>query len=401
MSFTFEPSLQGYVGPHTPDSVTTPACVDWTNGVVYLAGPAPDGEYLCAQSLSLGTELAYVLQSSFTDTPAPDFEGQFCVGVDRKLYFGYGTFGGDGGIVAVDGVALTQTSFTTPAAAIDLGGGCVFSSVTAAGTGQFTIGCGEGSEPLFQNDGVFEPVTFTGFTFEWPEPTGGNSTGFSCGGLPGSGLGYVAIAPGGVPGADNATWLYKVSCGSTSTQTLLKKYAPTDFLSEWTTVGINGLCIDQTDGNIILSVAGTGGSTAVLGVIAKASRANGALLWVSPCPKDPPGGDIMQFSQITVGRFGYYTQAPNQVTFIDTTNGTSQTFTGNLDGIATFGRQCFNDTLNAIFLDLDFSHSSDSPTLLNSTPDSFNGYGLLYLGAETEPAPSGMVYTRTWGRFDL
>ncbi len=387
------PSIQALIGPHTQQSSGNVQCgVDWVRNNAFIIGNQSGTNYISSVGLLSGTEQAFQTMASFT----PNGQGSPPVGVDGNgdVYIPWGGLHG-GGLLQLDGTTLAEITFggadlPDPAGWLIVGG--TLSNVIS-GSAQFMVATQQGGLFSFlRNTVVFNEVTFSGTSQNY-----GNAFAYTCPGKTGTNFGFTLAGPTAA-GDTQTLVLSVVFCSSGGTTiTPIITLVPTDIDPAWTQIYPKGLCVDQTDGNIIISCKGQNGATHP-GYLAKLDASTGAVLWTHALPNTSSiGGKQLAFSNITNQRFCYVTDGPPKVTTVNTADGSSSSYTAGLAGLTVFGQQAFNDAIGAIICNVTFAVTAGSPTQLNATPNSFTGWSILYVAAPPAPPPGNRRFLSQCG----
>ncbi len=398
---TFATSIQSLIGDHTwAGGAGSGQCApNWSTGSSYFYGPASGSgiAYVSIVDLFTGIEGVYIPSSSFTH-PTPAFTtdaSPICIDSQNNVYTTWVSLNG-GGLIQCDGTTLAQTDvgggLGTPPDGFQLLAGSLCS--ISVGSTEFILGLGQGGAG-FRDVVAYDQVTFAG---RYETYGNGNAYGACCAGKIGSGLGFV-ITGQHVPSDTQEMVIYSMEftpgggwvIGDWPTQNAnitfdtLVTFVPTDIDGTWTDIYQNGICVDQSDGHLLVWCNGGLGTSAY---IVKVNHLTGAIIWTSAIPNQVGGGAYQnrqfQFSSITNNRLCVLTSATgNVVTIINTVDGSSTNYTTGLQGIDNLGYpQCYCDQLGAILLagtHFNISGAPDHPALLNSTPAAFVGFSLLYV----------------------
>jgi hypothetical protein len=395
---TFVPSIQALIGDHTsshPDQVA----VDWANNNVYISGFADvaGDTYLASQGLLTGAEQNYALVSGYT----PLVSSAVPVGVDssQRVYYPWTSgFTVGGGLVQINGTTLAEITFGGSTS--DVPNGFVLQNGQLANitfdNNDFILAAGAGNVGYQSFHIVTNEVTFAGRYVTW--------TGYAnvCGGVAQSGLGYVAV---NLFTSSVTLDIHKVAVTNVGggwspglwpmqnpyiTDTIIATLVPTDIDASWTEIYNGGLCVDQIDGHVLLSCKGQVG-TRPFSYIVKIDSSSGAIIWKTATIGQQFVGTQMQYSSIKHRQFAYLAEndpghTPPTVVILNTLDGsTSASYTNGIAGVSGSGAQCYNDDLGGIVIQVAFSQTTDSPTLLNSTPTSFGGWSVLYVAPPFTP----------------
>lgn len=380
----FYPSLQALVGPHTPAYNESYQCgVDWS-GSAWIIGQLSIGDsdgYVAEQGLFTGIELQFVdTTTSWMHVPQP----QYPIVVDAI-----------GNVWTTNNPTLLRANQSNLAQTGAFGTiFCALGSLqpVTAGPTTWIVVLGEGGSALLSNHTCLNASTgapWTPGTINWPA---GNTNGFVCAGPAGSGLAY-SIVYGSAP-----LTFYKLDLGA-QMNTAVGTIAASTIDAGWATVSISGMCLDQTDGKILVVADGSGGAHPHY--LLKLDPATLAIDWQVPFPNFG-GNRMMSSSQVTASTFYFLdviSGGAKCYTF-NTTDGSSTSYTSGLSRVTPEIGQASNDNLKCILADMSLVNvgASDFPTLRNSTPDSFLGWGVLYVApSDAPPVPAGPPFVCLMG----
>lgn len=380
---SYAPKIQALIGTNTNGLASNSQCAaDWARSRVFIGSKAGTATLSRVNILS-GAEEIYAPISDYPDAnPVPP------VGLDSSgnVYFSAnGLSGVHGGIIQVDGNALIQNVVGPYISPYQTGGGLTCVS-TPAGDYMLDAGLGGGvfaslGSTLLSKDTVYLDQTPWGHL---------GTKSYLCSAKLGSNQAYQLITRTGAPLA--SITLMAITCYPLFSAAVFAALVPTDFDPSWTSIRGDGLCLDQTDGNIIVSVDNAGSGPGNRNAIAKIDVATGAVLW---CSIIPPLGSALgygssqfQYSSITNQRIAMLTQAPPTVSIYDTADGSLvDSFSTGLTGLTVWGQQCYNDSLGAILCNVHRTNVAGAPTPLNSTPLDYNGWSMLYVADAPAPPP--------------
>jgi hypothetical protein len=223
-----------------------------------------------------------------------------------------------------------------------------------------------------------------------------------CPGVPNTGIGYVVASDliSGSPTSNLTINKINVNAGFQGS-TLIATIHPADVVGSWSEIEQNGLCVDQTDGHILLFVSGSSGVGSA-NYMLKVDHTTGAIIWQLSMLVGG-GGNIVAQSRVKNQQFAVVQSlggGTNKCTVINTNTGAvSFSFTTGMDGFTPFGDQCYDDTTGAIVGEFAYSGGANSPIPLNGTT-AFTGWGALYVTAALNPNPATGThasYVRIWG----
>ena len=398
----FTPAIQSFTGPHTAGNNN--CAIDWRRENIFICGPAPITGivYLTSLGFLSGAEQAFEAISSYTvpgGVGAPVGGQPTQVDANGNAYITW-TAGDGGGLIEADGSTLAQiaaggSNSTPPAGFIAEGG--TLANIPYSGI-QYILATGLGPGTDLNFLATFNEVTWTGLNTTFGSGITTNSHALTCAGKPGTKYGFCVYGPA----ADTDTqkiFFVKVDC-SAGTSASLVSFVPTDINGAWTKIYPVGICIDQTDGNLLLWCQ-NGFFGATDASIVKIDSSTGAIIWNTDVPPNSAGAYVAQFANSSIAHQSLgiiTTPGITTVTTIDTSDGSSSSYTSGLAGVGEEGFQCYNDTLGCIVLSLSFLAEAGGPTLLNSTPSAFNGWAALYVNPGFTPPPpapgKGKVYSR-------
>jgi hypothetical protein len=408
---TFKPSIQSLTGTHTSSADSDQCAVDWTRDHAFIIGQHSGGHYVSRFGLLTGTEEA--AQALATYGAGILLETPLGIDANGNLYMVQPT-GNYGGVVQIDGSDLTKIlQWGTESTFSNLPNGIPQSGAfvnVPNGNVQFMLAAGIGGNSSFLDKmSVLNGPTFAGRVFSWD-----GTAASMCAGAPGSHLGYLIAAPESSVFTQKLVF-YSILCAglglwsaadwptqnSELTVTTIATILPTDIDAGWTQIYAGGMCVDQTDGHIVVSVAGQVGASQGVYFV-KLNSTTGAIMWKCAMPGGI-GRKMAPFSQIKHQKFCVFVWGgisdPNQVVTVNTADGSSTSYSTGLAGLELLGGQAFNDTTGQLVMYGQFTdEGSTSPTKLNSTPSSFTGWMVLYVIEAFAPpfVPGGKVsYTRT------
>lgn len=372
---TFATSIQSLAGAHILQSTSFTQCaVDWPRERVFIS----NNNHIARCGLITGLEEAYATLASIGNVETPpvgiDIGGSIYMSGADSLY--------SGRIWKIDGGALTSEASGAYPEIFGTGGfACV-----SAGTGQFIIDVGPGG-------GIFGALSRTiisrGASYlsdvQWS--SGGRC--FPCAGQSGSNKGYFIETPTSSLMTQSLV-LRSVTCATIISYATIGTIIPTDVDAAWTQIYCNGVCLDQTDGHLIVCVNGQSGATQ-RNYLIKVDVSDASIIWTCPVPANGSavagGAAQMSMSRIRNQKIALISRLPNTITIIDTSDGTSTNYTSGLaDLVISSSAQCYDDTLGAIVGLFGYTAGAGAPTALNSTPSSYTGWMVLYVDDAIEPA---------------
>jgi hypothetical protein len=374
----FTTSIQSFTGPHTSGGVTQCA-VDWAREKIYIGAGS---FYISRLDFTTGVEEAYAATGTGDYPPTGlDADGNLYAARPASLYAG--------GIAKVNGT--TFADIATDSYPTNKIGGGDFANVSAD-DGEFVIDVGNGGGSLSANSNTI--VSADGVYLANTAWTSGSSA-LPCPGLPGDNIGYYIEIPSA--SQTQILKLRSVACALSVVFSTVGTISPTDVDATWSLISLNGVCLDQTDGNL-LAIVSTMESVTHKCYVIKIDVSNADVLWTCALPdfgsSAAPGGDQFSRSRIQNQQLGILTgpngAVPRTVTFINTSDGSliGTPLTDGLAGLTPHGAQCYDDTKGCIVTRIGYSEVSGSPSRLNATPSSFTGWAALYVAPAVVPAPS-------------
>jgi len=372
----FIPSIQSLVGDHSGGVAIG---LDWTRRRAFEVSNTNLSRY----GLLTGLEEAYAPLADMGGIGENGIAAPIGIAANGNIFLSASGSLYNGAAMYVDGSALTMINLIGyPPPNEGLGGMVGFTF----GSTQYAMDMGLGNSIIT----VLNRIQFNSTTAWLGDNNFTHVGGVGCAGMPGDGMAYLLSAPDGGPSQTGPATLSAVTFDGSG-------YVSNVAIGDITMASVEptwtdqfhpiGVCLDQTDGKLLAVFAGNGGVTTHT-VLAKINPATAALEWTVHLPNSDGGGRIsagvtFAYSDIKNQRCGFYTGSPPQVTIIDTSDGSVDTqYSSNLNGLSNIDGQCYNDSLGAIVLGCDFSNTTGSPTLLNSTPTSWgDGYAVLYVAA--------------------
>jgi hypothetical protein len=384
---TFGTSIQTYDGTHANhDNGAVNCAVDWANSRIWMSGTVTAVSYISRYGIVTGAEQASATANSIISGLAIP-----AIGWDTDGYV-YGTGPnalGAGGITRANGTTLALRS-NSPYTAPNFGGTNIVS--LKIGISQYVLDTNVGNNVINLNNTSLSVDGTYLTSFGWGP---GDSRSAICMGKAGSIYGYLLTSPN----SSGPCHLYRINLPA-ATSTLIHTYNSTDVDPGLTDLFFAGLCIDQTDGNILASCFGNGGASK--NYIVKLNASTGAIIWTCPLGTtsldSALGGPQMSQSRILNQRLAIITQTPvKTITIINTATGAVvSTQTTGLNGLTVWGAQSFDDVSGAIIGLFDLTITAGGPTPLNGSAGAFRGWAALYVmtAQATAGVPNGPATSR-------
>lgn len=415
---TIQPAIQSFVSADTVSIYPYQSAPDFNNDRIFVYSR---GGLLCRFAISTGVQFAF--STLISQSPGGAAPYSACVDSQGYLYMPY-DLSNFTGVSKINPDTLEIFTFFGVSSSMDnspngVPGVPLFCS-PSAGAIPFVYGL---SSIAVGSDALSGYVMGNGPTF------GGGL--FSIGGIGGAGAnGSICAAQVGTTGvafsllAKNFTSDNELILNTTIITRQAALYDPTAWPTPnpgltnsnigtiactavdptWLYIGQNGILCDEMDGNVIAVVFGQDASGHVKTYIVKINSETCAVMWKIEVVGSTDDINCFGFSSIKHGRLAYLLDSAvphvHEILFIDTATGDNFTSTVGINGVGALGAQYFNDTLGAIFAYVTFTHGSDSPILLNDTPETFTGWAALYVMDRFSPpfTPGGrQVYTKIWG----
>lgn len=379
MSFTT--SIQALLGANTPDNTGNhQCCPDWVNFVCYIYGSHPtlSETVLAVQNMHNGSELRSQNANIYDGGRAAS---GFPIGQDT-----YGNLYviGSAGLPQINSTTLLQIQ-DQPVPFIAAGGVITGLQATDA-TGWVMVGGGTFTAAYYvvkvSDESLWAPGTISLV----------NRVVQTCAGIPNTGIGWALVGPL-TSGDTQVLDLHKVNVNTgVQGDTVIGHVHPTDVDAGWTQIYGEGICTDQTDGNLLVALSGQNGATNQY-YFAKFSASNASVIWKTAMP-GLSGADMMQYSSVKHQRFNWVSNqgggAGLEQTFVDTSTGAIiHQYTTGLSNLLIFGGGGWasNDDIGGALLFAGLTAGAGGPVLLNSTPSAFQGWAIVYV--ENSPAPVG------------
>jgi hypothetical protein len=377
----FAPTIQTFNGLQAahPGTTGVQCAIDWGNDRLWMN----DATNLSRHTISTGAQAAYVLTSTIPNYTTAllgwDNTGNIYMPVNTTLY--------NGGLSQINGTSLVLIQTANMAAPH-------FTSDNVVQTGGIAtmVGSNPGNAVITSNNST----NYTsGGSYLLSQGWGTDLRGKVCSGADGSGISWLFTSPGD-PGPTQQVTVNKVDAFGTKTTVGVIPMA--SISGSFTTIGINALCVDQTDGNPIGIFTGNGDNPK----LAKISQDDASVMWVAGSPVvSDSAGSVFSQSRIRNNRLGVLNKSPNGIVIYDTTDGSTVDayFTG-MSGINIIGPQCYDDTLGAVILCCQYNTTVGGPSPLNGSTTGFTGWAILYVADAIVPATPiipGAYKTRVWG----
>ncbi len=390
----FATEIQALIGTHVHQSSGDPSCgVDWTNENVYIIGNAAAFvNYVSSVGLTTGIEQAFAASSSYSVPVGGQKPSAAPIGVDADGNAYLCWFGGNGGgLIKIDGTTLTQiavggTIAAPPSGFVTLNGNVA--NILVSGTNYILFSGEGGGFAALRWMVAYDEVTYAGTSLQY-DLSNTSCGAVNCAGKDGSGFGFVVSGPLNTTDTQHSI-IYKADFNGPITIASLITFVPSDIDAAWTQIFTDGVCVDQTDGNIMVWYRGQTGATNQ-SYIVKVDIGTGAIVWQTAVPRlTGLANTTQQFSRSVISheRICIITPSPNTLFTINTSTGSiTDTQTSGLAGLNITGQQCFNDDRGCIVCNVGFTNTTGSPTRLNSTPTSYTGWSVLYV-APLPPPPT-------------
>lgn len=385
----------------TPSGTDLGQCaVDWSRNRILAAGGGVVSRVGILSGVLEGTGPMSAFGAGTKGSPpiGLDANGNGYVDSPTANYGGVAQFDGD--TLALIQQWGTSSTFGNPPNDINEPGG--FANVVKNNL-QFMIAQGVGGLSGFLNDvNVLNGPVFAGRTFG----SGGNSCNI-CTGMPNSGEGWLINGPlNGDIGTQQlqlvkititsqGTWVpsdWPTQNGAITSALVGDPIQPHDVDPSWGYIVQNGICIDQTDGHLLVE-CNWANDRAVL----KLNSLTGEIIW-KVLTAGSSAGSMMRFSDIKHQRLAQI--SGHTITLINTQDGSVTTQTTGMAGTAV-GTGAYNDSLGCMVCSGSYlNEGADSPIPLNATPNSFTNWAALYIAPPmTTPGSGTPGYARIWGNY--
>jgi hypothetical protein len=403
---TLYPAIQNFTSADVTPQVTQ-CVIDWTNVYPYQLG----SPYQIARfNFSTGVEISHGFMPGTTSNGSCIIDPNGFLYARQSLANYNGLSQANGATYALTstfgvGSAFNQAPLNIPCPNVltVLSIGPSNPSTWIATTAEIPLGVDQHSINIVSANG---PLAYGGHSFSmvggsWSQCAGHQDSN--------SATAWTLGGPSGTAPIPNAVNLYKTvipaaAAGYTPvpvtglinpyiTSSLVVTYGPTDIDSGWTDIGQNGVCYDQTDGNLLIIVS-TSGSHAANAYVVKLRSNDGSIVWKVPLAH----GTINSTNQFPFCRIRHGTLAlvisfgpTNTLYVINTISGAFTTSTTGLGSLFVQG-QCYDDTTGAILCNTSYSAGAGAPTQIGSTPSSFSGWAALYVQPQYAPPPKARTY---------
>lgn len=163
--------------------------------------------------------------------------------------------------------------------------------------------------------------------------------------------------------------------------TLLHTIVAVDVDATATAIFCRAVATDETDGHPILYITTTAGTAPAY--VVKVDKDAGTIIWIRALAAVASiNNHTWNQTVINNRRLFIVSGSPNRVTTVNTSDGSSTSFTSGLEGLTFQSGQVSNDDLRCLVLSCEFTEGTDSPTLLNSTPSIFaQSWAVLYVAS--------------------
>lgn len=363
----FQTAIQSLISNYSPQTGHTGfAAPDWVNGLLYEWGPTPaTGYYLSKFNIGTGAELAHMPASTYPNANNLGALGPTGLWMMSLL---------SQDILQVDPVTLALLS-TGGAARAYVDG--TLSAITNTSSQNWLLYT-EGGFSIGRNFGCLNAATYADWTPG--DVSFVNALAYSCAGPKNTGLGYVVSSPDLGTTSPLLVWKVNTNTG-VQAATQIATVNPTNIDAGWTQITTGGLCLDQTDNNLLLFAQGQSGATNQYYMF-KMNANTGSIIW-KLVVSGPGGGQQAAESNIEAQQYCLISELGgglNRCEVIDTNAGAiTSSFTTGLAGTLPYSSQCFNDQTGAVVGEFAYTAGVGAPIQLNSTPASFSGWAAVYV----------------------
>ncbi len=384
----FYPSIQFLPAQATVGGANHQCAVNWGTNKVFIA----DSAYVTRTGILTGVEEDYESVVTYGGPHLPpiggDTSGNVYVTRPVSIY--------SGGINRIDGSTLAVIDYAIYPPSYFGGGG--FASIQLTNGNQAVLDVGVGGSFVALCQAILTvDIAITGL-FNWGS-YGPNA--LVCAGKLNTNKIYL------IAHATTSFSLFEISCYPTFSNIVVGTLFPADIEPTWTTFGIQGFCVDQTDGNLIVVGNNNALGPARKNRVFKIDSNDASILWNIEITS---GSTILNvdkqfaYSLIRRNRIALLINnnplpvASPRIDIYDTTNGSViDTYTTGLTGISPTGFQCYNDAVEGVICNIDYVDAVGSPTRLNSTPSSFRGWAMLYVASPPAPPPGNRRFLAECG----
>lgn len=391
---TFQTKIQSLATTHTQNNgAGVQSAAIWGTATNWQYGPSTggvSGNFIVQMDMNDGSEIGYFSPGHGSQWPiAQDAHGVYITDLFKVLY-------------QYDTVAYTLTQ--SLGVSIETLQGS-YSPITNTSGDTWLLATGLGTQVSFEKFTCVKTSTTPMVEWGTGAVSFANYNATSCPSVPGNGLGYVVSGDNvsGTSAGGIRLWKVNVNVGLEGA-TLITTIAASTIDAGWTAAAQGGICVDQTDGHVLVFCNGQVGATHPHYLL-KLNSSTGAIIWQTEMP-GVGGGVMMGQSQIKSQIFCHITSlggGANEITQIDTSDGSITTqFTTGMSGLLPYGSQAYNDQSGAIIGEFSYTEGTDSPIPLNSTPSSFGGWALIYVIAPPPAPPATGTHAsqlRIWGNW--
>ncbi len=414
---TFPALIQTFAGAHTVQASNDGTCgIDWVNMLIYI-GYGPNIYNAFSQSnIRTGAEIQWTSVTTWNvavEHIAPVVP-PMCVDGDGNIVI----YHNSGCIkVSKNDLSVLDTwggwtfGITPPGLPYSTQAGATFGpivSVQNSGS-NFTVISGPGGGfTLTRQVFVLEDIQFAGQQFVYPDLTCRSTPG-----LPNTGVVYF-MASGNLtgPGATDPLTLYKITCTPNAgwmwsnwptpnpaiTVTTLGTIPASAIDPAWTQITCTALCLDQTDGNIIMMCHSN--TTSNDPTVCKIDVSDLSIPWTYQNGTTSPLSattNLWAFSRIRNQRLCILTKGTSSVVTVDTSDGSASVETADTSHLGTDGSQAFDDTTGILIAKVNWAAGAGGPTGLNGSTAPFLGWAALYVAPAPAPPPGNRRFLADMG----
>ena len=195
-------------------------------------------------------------------------------------------------------------------------------------------------------------------------------------------------------------WKHTITAAGAVTQVTVRDIVPADVDAAWTSfTGLN-MCVDQSDGNVILLASSTGATNKYYA--AKIDKTSGAFIWKVTVPADFTGGE-QESTRLHYGRLSVWTTAKVYIMSLVDGSTTNQTWDS---GLVTGDCGWYDDLTQSITLGVgSYAAGSPAATLigayLGAHPAFSNNVARIFLGLTTTVTTQGEIFINVPAAFGL